>query len=316
MQVLRVEDLTKEFSGVRAVDALQFEVARGKIFGLLDPNGSGKTKTIRMCLGIIPPDAGTVEVLGSPDPLRVRERIGYLPEERGLYAKMRVADQLAFLGAIRGLDWPTAKRRAEWWLERLGLKDRMSSLTNELSKGMQQKVQFAAALLHQPELVILDEPFSGLDPINTRIFKDILLEEKRRGVTFVLSTHRMEEVEAMCEEICLIHSGRVVLKGALSEIKASYGKASVALEYEGQGGDFRDLPGVVSVQDSGRKARLRLAPGADSQELLKALVERVRVRAFRLEEPHIEEIYLQAVGAAELLSRKPGGDFRREEVHP
>ncbi|GAB4247546.1 MAG: ABC transporter ATP-binding protein [Acidobacteriota bacterium] len=315
MTVLKVQELCKEFAGVKAVDGLTFEVPRGRVFGLLGPNGSGKTTTIRMCLGILPADGGRVEVLGSPDPLAVRERVGYLPEERGLYAKMKVGEQLAFLGAIRGLDWPTAERRSREWLERLGLAERAESLTNELSKGMQQKVQLAAALIHEPELVVLDEPFSGLDPINTRLFKEILLEEKRRGVTFVLSTHRMEEVEAMCEEICLIHRGRSVLKGSLSEIKASYGKASVALEYEGSGDPFQDLPGVISVQDSGRIARLKLAPGADSQAILKRLVDRVRILAFRLEAPHIEEIYLEKVGAAPAAVGAVTADAA-EEVRP
>lgn len=298
MTVLRVQDLRKEFAGTTAVDGLSFAVPQGRVFGLLGPNGSGKTTTIRMCLGILPADGGSVEILGSADPLAVRERVGYLPEERGLYAKMKVGEQLAFLGAIRGLDWATAERRSREWLDRLDLADRAGSLTNELSKGMQQKVQLAAALIHEPELVVLDEPFSGLDPINTRLFKEIVLEEKRRGVTFVLSTHRMEEVEAMCEEICLIHRGRSVLKGSLTEIKASYGKASVALEYEGSGAPFKDLPGVISVQDSGRIARLKLAPEADPQVLLKLLLDRVRILSFRLEAPHIEEIYLEKVGAA------------------
>ncbi len=293
---LRCTGLTKRFDGKAAVDNLNLEVPAGQVFGLLGPNGSGKTTTIRMALGIYARDAGEVETLGSADPLEVRDRLGYLPEDRGLYPKMKVAEQLTFLGAIRGLTQREATKRAAAWLERLGLADRAKSETNELSKGMQQKIQFAASVLHDPELLVLDEPFTGLDPINTRLLKDLIIEQRDKGTTVVLSTHRMDQVEQMCESICLIHEGRAVLAGALSEIKASYGETSVSLEYEGDSGALQGLTGVREVRDSGRTASLLLESTEASQDVLRQLVDRVRVRSFRLAEPTVEDIFLDKVG--------------------
>ena len=271
----------------------------GAVFGLLGPNGSGKTSTIRTSLGIYVPDGGSVEVLGSRDPLAVRRRVGYLPEERGLYPKMKVAEQLTFLAAIRGLDHAEAGRRAHAWLDRVGLAASARKETAALSKGMQQKVQFAAAVIHEPDLVVLDEPFTGLDPINTRLLKDLILEQRDRGATVVLSTHRMEQVEALCESICLIHQGRPVLDGVVADIRAGYGRNTVVVEYEGDGaGPLTDLPGVRRNEDTGREARLELDPAADPQAVIRAVVDRAAVRAVRLEQPSLEDIYLERVGAA------------------
>lgn len=306
---LQCHELVKQFKDTLAVDGLDMEVPKNVIFGLLGPNGSGKTTTIRMALGIFPPDSGYVQLLDTRDPLSVRPRVGYLPEERGLYAKMKVIEQLAFLGTIRGLSLSEASRRASNWLERLGLGDRQNSLTNELSKGNQQKVQFASAIIHEPDVIVLDEPSSGLDPVNSRLLNDLILEQKKRGATVILSTHRMEEVEAMCDAICLIHKGKPVLSGRLSEIKAAYGKSSVTVEYDGKPGLLEGLPGVTEARDTGRAAHLRLEPSADSQILLRALVDRVRVRSFRLEEPHIEEIFFEKVGGA-----SPGHSSPPQEV--
>jgi ABC-2 type transport system ATP-binding protein len=288
--------LTKRFGDATAVDGLDLEVRSRQIFGLLGPNGSGKTTTIRMALGIYARDAGTVQTLSSPDPLEVRDRLGYLPEDRGLYPKMKVGEQLAFLGTIRGLSIRESKTRADRWLERLGLGERSKSETRELSKGMQQKVQFAAAVLHEPELIVLDEPFTGLDPINTRLLKELILEQRDRGATVILSTHRMDQVEQMCESICLIHEGRGVLSGVLSEIKASYGESTVNLEYDGPTGALKGLTGVREVRDSGRTASLLLDDGDVSQDVLRQLIERVRVRSFELAEPSVEDIFLDKVG--------------------
>jgi ABC-2 type transport system ATP-binding protein len=293
---LRCSGLTKTFDGTVAVDALDLAVPKQNIFGLLGPNGSGKTTTIRMALGIYARDAGDVETLGISDPLEVRDRLGYLPEERGLYAKMKVVEQLAFLGTIRGLSMRESSRRAAEWLERLGLGERARSDTNELSKGMQQKVQFAAAVIHDPELVVLDEPFTGLDPINTRLLKELILEQRDKGSTIILSTHRMDQVEQMCESICLIHEGRSVLAGQLSEIKASYGESSVDLEYDGEPGALEGLQGVREVRDSGRTASLLLESTEASQQVLRQLVDRVTVRSFVLGEPSVEDIFLDKVG--------------------
>jgi ABC-2 type transport system ATP-binding protein len=289
--------LVKSFDGRQAVDALDLTVPAGTIFGLLGPNGSGKTTTIRTCLGIYRPDGGSVELLGSRDPLSVRHRVGYLPEERGLYARMKVREQLAFLASIRGLDLRESDRRAGAWLERIGLADRGRVLTRELSKGMQQKVQFAAAVIHDPELVVLDEPFSGLDPVNTRLLQDLIFGQRDKGTTVLLSTHQMDQVEAMCESICLIDHGRPVLSGRLRAIKAEYGRNTIAVEYAGAPGRLQDIPGVRHTQDTGRQARLLLEAGADSQRVIAALLDRVEVHAVRIDEPHIQEIYLEKVGA-------------------
>jgi ABC-2 type transport system ATP-binding protein len=308
---LRCSGLTKRFGDTTAVDALDLEVGSQQIFGLLGPNGSGKTTTIRMSLGIYARDAGEIEALGNVDPLEARDRLGYLPEDRGLYPKMKVAEQLAFLGTIRGLSLREAKTRAEQWLDRLGLGERAKSETNELSKGMQQKIQFAAAVLHDPELVVLDEPFTGLDPINTRLLKELILEQRDKGATVILSTHRMDQVEQMCESICLIHEGRSVLSGVLSEIKASYGESTVNLEYDGPAGALNGLTGVREVRDSGRTASLLLEAGDASQEILRQLIDRVKVRSFELAEPSVEDIFLDKVG---YVAPTAGNGAEHEEV--
>jgi len=222
----------------------------------------------------------SVSTLYCVNPMAVRHRVGYLPEERGLYAKMKVVEQLAFLASIRGLDQKEATRRAGAWLERVGLTASVQSPTGELSKGMQQKIQFASAVIHEPDLVVLDEPFTGLDPVNTRLLKELILEQRERGTTVVLSTHRMEQVEALCESICLIDRGRPVLSGVLADIKAGYGRNTIDLEYRGSPGALAGLPGVRRCEDTGQEA----------------LLDRVEVQAVRLEHPHIEEIYLEKVG--------------------
>ena len=294
--VLRTQKLVKEFDGIRAVSELDLEIAAGSIFGLLGPNGSGKTTTIRTCMGVYLPDSGSVSLLGNEDPLAVRDRVGYLPEERGLYPKMQVVEQLAFLGAIRGLTQSESMKRSRKWLDRLDLGDRGKSATEEFSKGMQQKVQFAASVIHEPEIVILDEPFTGLDPVNTRLLKELILEQRDRGCTVILSTHRMEQVEAMCEEIALIHRGELVLRGGVTEIRARSGSNTLAIEYEGAPDALDDLPGITQVHDSGRSARLQMAADADTQQIVRALLERVQLHAFSTEQPSIEEIFLEHVG--------------------
>ena len=293
---LECKGLTKTFDGTLAVDAFDMEVPERQVFGLLGPNGSGKTTTIRMAMGIYARDSGEVLTLGASDPLEVRDRLGYLPEERGLYPKMKVSEQLAFLGTIRGLSQREANKRAAAWLDRLGLGERGKSDTNELSKGMQQKVQFAAAVIHDPELLVLDEPFTGLDPINTRLLKELILERREKGTTVVLSTHRMDQVEQMCESICLIDKGKSVLAGELSEIKASYSTSTVELEYDGPPGSLDGLAGVREVRDSGRTASVLLEDESRSQDVLRQLVDRVTVRSFLLAEPSVEDIFLDKVG--------------------
>ena len=297
---LECRGLVKTFGGRRVLDGIDLTVEPATVFGLLGPNGSGKTTTIRTALGLYRPDGGSVAVLGSRDPLAVRHRTGYLPEERGLYARMKVREQLAFLASIRGLGLAESDRRAAAWLERIGLAARAQSLTRELSKGNQQKVQFAAAVIHDPDLVVLDEPFSGLDPVNSRLLKELILELRSKGKTVMLSTHRMEEVETMCESICLINQGRAVLSGTLRDVKARYGRNTIAVEHGGGPGKLAGISGVQSCEDAGREVRLRLDPAADPQRVMRAVLDRVEVSSMRLDEPHIEAIYLETVAATEV----------------
>lgn len=305
--IVECRALCKSFNHQPALNNLDLEVGRSQVYGLLGPNGSGKTTTIRIALGILTPDSGTVRLFGGGNMLSHRFRIGYLPEERGLYPRMKVREQLAFLGAIRGLDYREADRRAGFWLEKLGLDDRAGAKTNELSRGMQQKIQFASAVMHEPDLVVLDEPFTGLDPVNTRLLKDLLLEQREKGITVILSTHRMEEVEAMCDSIALVHKGERVLHGKLSDIKASYGRNSVSIVYGEKTGSFKDLPGVLQVNDSGRSASFRMEKGADTQLLLGEVMKRTRLDSFIVDEPHLEDIFLEKVGSAPDLIEETGG---------
>ncbi len=295
--VLRVGEVTKTFGRVRAVDRLSFAVARGTITGLLGRNGAGKTTTLRMINGIFLPDAGVIELLGAKDAAAVRDRVGYLPEERGLYRKMRVFDQLLFLAEIKGQRPAVARARAEEWLKRFDLWDKRAAKLEELSKGNQQKVQLIGALLHDPEVVILDEPMSGLDPVNVVLVRTILKELKAEGRTILLSTHMMVEAEKLVDEIVLIHEGRAVLAGDLEQVRASFGSNTVHLVFEGDGAFLSALPGVAAARVDTNAAELRLGPGADAQALLAAALARVRVSRFEIAAPSLEEIFIDRVGA-------------------
>ncbi len=302
--VLQVREVTKTFGQVRAVDRLSFAVARGTITGLLGRNGAGKTTTLRMINGIFLPDAGVIELLGAADAAAVRDRIGYLPEERGLYRKMRVLDQLLFLAEIKGQRSAVARVRAEAWLKRFDLWDKRAGKLEELSKGNQQKVQLIGALLHDPEVVILDEPMSGLDPVNVVLVRTILKELKAQGRTILLSTHMMGEAEKLVDEIVLIHEGRAVLAGDLEQVRASFGSNTVHLAFEGDGAFLAALPGVAAARVDTNAAELRLDQGADAQAVLTAAVARVRVSRFEIASPSLEEIFIDRVGAG-ALERRP-----------
>jgi ABC-2 type transport system ATP-binding protein len=293
--VVEIRDVVKRFGGLTAVDRVTFSVPRGSIYGLLGPNGAGKSTTIRMALRIILPDEGSIRVLGKDLAAVEVDRIGYLPEERGLYKKMRVLDVLTFFGEIHGLARAPARRRAGEWLDRMQLADRAMKSVEELSKGMQQKVQFIATVLHEPELLVLDEPFSGLDPVNANVLKDIILDYHRRGHTVVFSTHMMEQVDQLCEHICLINRGRVVLEGALPAIKRRYGHNGVSIRVSGDGGFLKSLPEVASVQDHGNEMFLRLRDGASPSRILDAARERVDVLRFEVAEPSIHDIFIERV---------------------
>ena len=272
MDAISLKKITKSYDGVTAVDGVTLQVKEGAILGLLGPNGAGKTSTIRMVMNILVPDEGSIRVFGRPVSDETRQSIGYLPEERGLYPRMKVLDVIVFLGALRGLSESEAEKRGREWLDRFALSDWAEKKVQDLSKGMQQKVQFIAAVVHKPQLLILDEPFSGLDPVNAATVKDTMLELRDQGSTVVLSTHRMEQVERMCDSICLINKGQNVLDGDLRAIKQSYGKNTVHIEFTGPD-SFLTHPAVTSVNRFGSGAEVKLKPGADPQEILKAAVQ-------------------------------------------
>ncbi len=300
--LVKVERVTKRFAGHTAVRDLSLEIPPATIFGLLGPNGAGKTTAIRIILGIIAPDEGRVELFGQATDARALSlRIGYLPEERGLYRKMKVQDQLIFFGEARGLPRQQAKRRARAWLERLGLGDWMDKNVEDLSKGMQQKVQFAGALLHEPDLVILDEPFSGLDPINSQVMRDVVVDLARQGRTVLFSTHIMEHAERMCDRIAIIARGEKVVDGRLADIKREHGGRHVALVYtrnaERAAPVMEDRTLVSRVEDYGMSATAELAPGVEGDRLLKALVVAdVGLSRFEVVEPSLESIFIARAG--------------------
>jgi ABC-2 type transport system ATP-binding protein len=293
LDAISLENVTKSYDSVTAVDGVDLRVQQGTILGLLGPNGAGKTTTIRMILNILVPDGGSIRVLDRPVSDDTRESIGYLPEERGLYPRMQVRALIVFLAALHGLAEAEADRRAREWLERFELGPWSEKKLVDLSKGMQQKVQFITAVIHRPPIVILDEPFSGLDPVNTATVKDIMLEMRNQGSTIVLSTHRMEQVEMMCDSICLINHGRNILDGNLRAIKQSYGKNTLQIAFTGPDG-FLNQPSLLRVNRFAGGIEAKLKPGADPQEILKAAVQAgAQITRFELLEPSLNEIFVE-----------------------
>jgi ABC-2 type transport system ATP-binding protein len=292
---LLLDGVSKAFSGHRAVEGLSIEVPRGSVFGLLGPNGAGKTTTLRMVMNIFAPDSGRIEILGHPADHAARDRIGYMPEERGMYPRMVLGEQILFLAAIKGLGRSEALRRLPPWLERMGLSGWEKKKTNELSKGMQQKAQFIATVLHEPDVLILDEPMSGLDPVGMDTMREAMLDLSRRGATLVLSSHQMDTVERLCDRVALIESGHKVLDGTVRELKASRGDNTLALAYEGDGSFLASLPGVEKVTDFGHYVEIRLADGTDAQPLLREAMTRLRLRRFEIVEPSLHDIFVETV---------------------
>ncbi|HET9709570.1 MAG TPA: ATP-binding cassette domain-containing protein [Gemmatimonadales bacterium] len=299
--ILVVDRVTKRFSGHTAVDALSLTVPPGVIYGLLGPNGAGKSTTIRMIMGVYVPDEGSVSLFGGSGGLEQSERIGYLPEERGLYPKMRVLDVLLFLAEMKGIDRRAARPKALAWLERLGLGDWKLRKVNELSKGMQQKVQFISTVLHDPDLLVMDEAFSGLDPVNAQVLKETVLELRGRGKTILLSTHIMEQAEKLCDSVCIIARGKKLVDGTLAEVKRTHGGKHVLVNFDGARGAadrvFADRQIVAKADVSGQFAELELAAGADAQGILQALVSSgARLSRFELAEPSLNKIFIDLVG--------------------
>ena len=297
-----VDRVTKRFAGHTAVDGLSLTVPSGLIYGLLGPNGAGKTTTLRMIMDIYEPAAGSIRLFDQIGGGRIHSaRIGYLPEERGLYPRMRVLDVLIFLAEAKGLARRAARVKALDWLERLGLADWRLRKVSDLSKGMQQKVQFISTVLHDPDLVILDEPFSGLDPVNSQVLRDTVVDYRRRGKTVLFSTHIMEHAEKLCDRLCIIARGKKLIDGTLAEVKHTHGGKHVIVEFDGSQGNarqiFADRQLVAKLQDFGQQAELELAPGADAQEILKALVSSgARLARFELASPSLHKIFVDLVG--------------------
>jgi len=292
---IRLRGVQKAFAGHVAVKDLSLDVPRGCVFGLLGPNGAGKTTTHRMVMNVLGPDAGEVEVLGRPADHAARDRIGYMPEERGLYPRMVLEEQLLFMAEIKGTPRAEAAARIPGWLERLGLAGWGRRKVNELSKGMQQKAQFIATVLHQPEVLILDEPMSGLDPVGMDNMREVLLDLRRQGTTLVLSSHQMETVERLCDRVALINRGEKILDGAVSEVKRQHGTNTLVLAFDGDGGFLADLPGVARVSDFGRYVEVRMNDGTDPQPILREAAARLRVSRFEIVEPSLHDIFVERV---------------------
>lgn len=291
-----LKNVRKSYDEFVAVSDLSLNIRVGGIYGLLGPNGAGKTSTIRMIMGITVPDSGSISIFGQPLSRAHMDQFGYLPEERGLYKKMKVLEHLIFLAQLKGLGKADANKRALNWCERFELAAWTDKKIEELSKGMQQKVQFIGAVLHDPKLIIMDEPFSGLDPANAVGLKDALLELAKSGKTILLSTHRMDQAERLCQSICLINHGKIVIEGELNQVKAKYGRANVQIRYEGDAGFLHEPRLVQSFNDYGNYVEIRLAPGADPQDLLLLASSRARLNKFEVMEPSLEEIFIEAVG--------------------
>jgi ABC-2 type transport system ATP-binding protein len=296
---IRLSRVTKTYGDITAVGDFDLAIPAGSVYGFLGPNGSGKTTTLRMILGILLPDSGQISVLGQSPGSGVRNRIGYLPEERGLYPKMKVAEVLQFFGELNGGRAAEIRQAVARWLQRLELADWANRRVNELSKGMQQKVQFIVSVICNPDVLILDEPSSGLDPISANVLKDVLLELRAAGKTILFSTHRMEDAERLCDYVCLIHHGRKVLDGHLDQVRSSGGSLAARVDYAGDSGLLRQAPGVTDVNDYGRYAELRLQAGVEPAALLRWLSQRLEVGRFEVLNPSLNQIFLEAVGAPE-----------------
>jgi ABC-2 type transport system ATP-binding protein len=291
MNAVVIDHVSKSFGQHLAVDDLCVDVPGGSVYGFIGPNGSGKTTTLRMIMRILHPDRGHIRVLGEEKLGAATDRVGYLPEERGLYKQMKVRDLLRFYGELKG--FRNSRAAIDDWLQRLGLLDWGEKKVQTLSKGMAQKVQFIATVIARPELVLLDEPFSGLDPVNVEALRAAILDLRRGGTTVIFSTHDMSVAEKMCDFIFMIYRGKKVLDGTLSSIQQQFGQDTVRVRLEGNGAPLTDLPGVMKVTDFGRWQELRLQDGVDVNELLAALMRRGRVHHFELAHPSLHDIFVR-----------------------
>ena len=296
MNLIQIENVSKNFGEFKAVDNVSFNIEKGSVYGLLGPNGAGKTTTIRMVMDIIAPDSGEITFSGNQQSGDFADQIGYLPEERGLYRKMKGKDVILFMAELRGMDRTDAFNEIDRWLQKMDLVEWENKKIEELSKGMAQKIQFITTVIHKPELIILDEPFSGLDPINMTLLKDLMLELNADGATIIFSTHIMEQAEKLCEKICLVNAGKIVVEGDLKEIKKSFGRSSIEIEYSGNVDLIKNSRFVERCNDFGRYVEIKLRDPEHYSALLRELVEAsVDITRFELMEPTLHEIFVQSV---------------------
>jgi ABC-2 type transport system ATP-binding protein len=291
MNIIKIENVTKTFDDFTAVDDLSLSVPKGSIYGFIGPNGSGKTTTLRMIMRILHPDVGKIRVLDEESYGAAHDRIGYLPEERGLYKKMKVCDILRFYAELKSVR--DCKAAVADWLARLDLSGWANKKVETLSKGMSQKIQFIAAVIAEPELVILDEPFAGLDPVNLDVLRESVLDLRRRGSTVLFSTHDMGIAENLCDFVFMIFEGKKVLDGTMDAVQGDYGQDTLRVKMDASDGDLAELPGIAHVTDFGQFKELRINPGADTQEVLRALMQRGRVAHFELARPSLHDIFVR-----------------------
>lgn len=291
--MLELKDLVKDFDGKRAVDNISMTLKKGEILGLLGPNGAGKTTTIRMMMNIIAPDSGEIKIMGEKFNEKLKDKIGYLPEERGLYRKMKVSETLQFFGKLKGMHSGEIKKRGEMLLKKFDLFDYYEKKIEELSKGMAQKLQIITTIIHSPDLLILDEPFSGLDPINIELVKDLILEMKRDGITIIFSTHLMDYAEKLVDSIVMVSNGKKVLDGYLSDVKSEYGKKFINIKYEGDGKFVSSLKYIKEFRDYGKEMEIELNDIKDKDKLLKDLISKMSLTSFTLTEPSLNNIFIR-----------------------
>ncbi|WP_058302713.1 ABC transporter ATP-binding protein [Gorillibacterium timonense] len=299
MSVLQLEEVTKRYGDKTAVNGISLQVERGEIFGLLGGNGAGKTTTMRMVLGLIYPDDGKILYNGKPYSGELLRKLGYLPEERGLYPKIKVSEQILYLAELRGVHKHDADKALKGWLEKFGVPDYYGKKVEELSKGNQQKIQFIAAIIHNPDILILDEAFSGLDPVNVELLKATVLQLRDEGKTILFSSHRMDHVEELCRNICILHKSNTVLKGSLRDIKNSYPKERVLLETAVPVTGLEGLPGVTQVKSEGGRYEFRVTEPAAAQRILQQAMSQTDINRFQILEPTLTEIFIKKVGDGE-----------------
>jgi len=295
MNALSLNEISKSFGNFYAVKNLNLNIEQGQVYGLLGPNGAGKTTTIRMIMGIILPDEGEIKIFDKNNSIDVLEQVGYLPEERGLYTKMKVLDVLHFFAELRGMKKSEMTSQIPAWLDRFELKDWTDKKVEDLSRGMQQKLQIIVTIMHKPKLIILDEPFTGLDPVNTALVKDVILELQQKGTTIIFSTHLMDQVEKLCDSICLISKGQSVIQGKLRDVKKQHGHDRIKLQYSGDGEFLRNNDLIEKFDDYGNYVEIRLKDNANPQELLQKIVKKAEVYQFQIVEPSLNEIFIETV---------------------